>query len=75
MFKATKEDIAHTTFPFAKWTNMFDQNNDLGDEIKYVFDRQKKESQVGNTLDRPSMLMKKNYVRDTHTKDENLKKG
>jgi hypothetical protein len=39
MFKATKEDIAHTTFPFAKWTNMFDQNNDLGDEIKYVFDR------------------------------------
>ena len=41
---------------------MFVSNNNIGDEIKYVLDRQKRDNQMGNTLDRPSMLIKKNFV-------------
>jgi len=48
-----------TNFPFAIWKNMFESNNTIGDEIRYVFDRQKKENKMGNTLDRPTLLMQK----------------
>ena len=30
---------------------------------------------MGNTLDRPTMLMKKNFIQNTETLDENLKEG
>ena len=33
--------IQLTKFKFATWKNMFESNNSIGDEIKYVFDRQK----------------------------------
>ena len=54
---------------------MFESNNSIGDEIKYVFDRQKQEDQLGNNLDRPSLLMAKTFVRDTETKQQVLKEG
>ena len=54
---------------------MFESNNELADEIRYVFDRQKRASKMGNILDRPTLLMKKQFVRNTTTGNENLKKG
>ena len=54
---------------------MFESNNSIGDEIKYVFDRQKQEDQLGNNLDRPSLLMAKTFVRNTQTKEQVLKEG
>jgi len=75
MIYANHEDILSTTFPFAKFKNMFESNKDIGDEIRYVFDRQSKDSQMGNTLDRPSILMKQNLTRITQTKQEVLQAG
>jgi len=63
--KAVLNKVTMTTFPFAIWKNMFETNHDIGDEIRYVFDRQKKENKMGNTLDRPTLLMKKNFVQTT----------
>ena len=40
-----------------------------------MFDRRKLESQMGNSLPRPSLLMKRNYVRKTEAVDEILGKG
>jgi len=54
---------------------MFESNNTIGDEIRYVFDRQKKDNKMGNTLDRPTLLMKRNFVRTTSTNEETIKKG
>jgi hypothetical protein len=34
----------------------------MADEIRYVFDRKQLESQLGNTLDRPTLLNKRNFV-------------
>jgi hypothetical protein len=34
----------------------------MADEIRYVFDRKQLESQLGNTLDRPTLLSKKNFI-------------
>lgn len=70
-----QDKISITSFPFAKWKNMYESNNAIGDEIKYVFDRQKRSNQMGNTLDRPSLLMKRNFVRTTESIDQVVKKG
>jgi len=62
---SVKSNIELTNFPFAIWKNMFESNNTIGDEIRYVFDRQKKENKMGNTLDRPTLLMQKQFVQTT----------
>lgn len=72
---AIASKIALTKFPFAKWKNMYESDQAIGDEIRYVFDRQKQASKMGNTLDRPSLLMKRNFVRNTDTVEEVLKVG
>jgi len=59
----------------AKWENMFMSNKTLGDEYRYVFDRAQAERQLGNLLDRPSLLMKRLFTRQTETENEQLKAG
>lgn len=44
---------------------MFESNATIGDEIKYVMDRKKHENRMGNNLDRPSLLNKSNFIRNT----------
>ena len=47
----------------------------MADEIRYVFDRKQLETQLGNTLDKPTLLLNKNFVRNTVTEDEVLSGG
>jgi hypothetical protein len=53
---------------------MYENENVLGDEIRYVINRKNKKNQLGNTLDRPTLLMKRNFIRATTNQDENLQK-
>jgi hypothetical protein len=64
-----------SVFPFAKWQNYYDSNRAMADEIRYVFDRKQLASQLGNTLDRPTLLLNKTFVRQTATEDEVLGAG
>ena len=50
-------------------------NRTLGDEYRYVFDRKEAERQLGNTLERPSLLNKRLFVRKTEMDQENLNQG
>lgn len=36
-------------------------------EIEYVINRRSKPGYVGNTLDKPNLLLKKQFLRDTTT--------
>ena len=54
------------------WKNFFLSNRQLGDELRYVFDRKNLPRFTGNTLDRPKMLVKRNYLRDTSFAEEVL---
>jgi hypothetical protein len=54
---------------------MFMSNKTLGDEYRYVFDRASADRQLGNLLDRPSLLMKRLFTRQTETENESLKAG
>jgi hypothetical protein len=49
--QAHKNAISVVEFPFSSWKNMFLNDNDIGDEIRYVLKRQCLENQLGNTLD------------------------
>ena len=47
----------------------------MSDEIRYVYNRRNHDAVMGNNLDRPSLLMKRNFVRVTSTNQENLSLG
>ena len=72
---AVVSDIIVTKFAHASWKNMFESNMQIADEIKYVFDRQNKPNIMGNTLDRPTFLMKPTFIQATQTTQERLKGG
>lgn len=41
-------------------------NKQLGDEICYVLDRKNQKKFIGNTLEKPNILLKKTFTRDTN---------
>ena len=64
-----------TTYEFAKWTNLLLSDRKLSDEYRYVFDRTTAERTLGNNLDRPSLLNKRQFVRKTEMLNEVLEAG
>jgi hypothetical protein len=62
-----------TNVPF--YQNVFLTNRVLSDEHKYILERQQKKSFIGNTLDKPSLLLHREKVRETKDKEEELQLG
>ena len=69
------QKLVSTTFEFAKWTNLLLSDRKLSDEYRYVFDRTIAERGLGNSLDRPSLLNKRLFVRKTQMDNEVLNCG
>lgn len=73
------ESGSKTVFPFAQWKNILMSNRELSDEFRYVFDRkyhnQGGERPLGNTLDRPKLLLKRHFVQNTSVDQEQLSGG
>lgn len=64
-----------TIFPFAQWKNILMSNRELSDEFRYVFDRKYAERALGNTLDRPKLLLKRHFLQNTQISEEVLNQG
>jgi hypothetical protein len=64
--------ISKTVFPFAQWKNILMSNRELSDEFRYVFDRKYAERYLGNTLDKPKLLLKRHFVQTTTVSEEVL---
>ena len=47
----------------------------MADEIRYVFDRKQLAKQLGNTLDRPTLLNQRQILGATNTEAEFLVEG
>ena len=62
-------------FPFAKWENIYLSNRKLGDEFRYVFDRKFVKRFMGNTLDRPQLLLNRFKLRETQFDQEVVATG
>lgn len=52
--------------------SVFLNNKQLGDEVCYVIDRKNQKKYIGNTLEKPGILLKKTFNRDTQFEQENL---
>lgn len=66
---------SRSTQSVTKWTNYYLDNRKLNDEIQYVLDRKNLERQMGNSLEKPSLLIKRKFIRDTVTEKEVLEAG
>ncbi|KAL4487468.1 hypothetical protein ABPG72_006988 [Tetrahymena utriculariae] len=53
----------------------FFNNKKIGDEICYVYNRKNELKRIGNTLEKPQVLLKRTFNRDTTFEKENLDKG
>jgi hypothetical protein len=60
---------------FKRWNNFYLPNKQLNEEIQYVFDRKYYERFIGNTLEKPSLLMKRQFIKDTTTEMEKVGTG
>lgn len=44
----------------------------MSDENRYVLERKMQQEKIGNFLETPTMLLKRNYIRDTKFTEETL---
>ena len=47
--------------------NIYLNNKILSDEMQYILDRKQYEINLGNSLEKPSLLLKPQYIRDATT--------
>ena len=64
-----------STHAFKTWKNTYLSNRLLNEEIQYVFDRKYLERVMGNSLVKPSLLLKRKFLRETTTEDEEINQG
>ena len=62
-------------FPIQSWKNYYLNDKILHEEIKYVLDRKQYERTLGNSLEKPSLLVKPQFIQDTNTKINEAKEG
>ena len=60
---------------FSQWKNIYLSNRVLNEEMQYVLQRKNLEDQLGNSLQMPSLLLKRAYKRDCINEEEKLEKG
>lgn len=62
----------YSSLQFGQKKSVFLNNKQLGDEVCYVLDRQNQQKFIGNTLEKPQILLKRTFVRDTEFEKEQL---
>ena len=63
------------TQKFQNWKNIYLSNRILNEEIQYVLQRRNLENQLGNSLQMPSLLLKRSFKKDCKNEEEKLEKG
>eukprot|EP00826_Nyctotherus_ovalis_P061594 TRINITY_DN877_c0_g3_i1.p1 TRINITY_DN877_c0_g3~~TRINITY_DN877_c0_g3_i1.p1 ORF type:complete len:1387 (-),score=537.00 TRINITY_DN877_c0_g3_i1:3078-7238(-) len=60
---------------FKRWKNLYLAERELGTELRYCFDRRNQERFVGNTLEKPKLVLKRNFLKSTSTLEEKVTEG
>ena len=64
--------LSSNLFNFAQWKNIYLSNRQMSDENRYIMERKMQEKTIGNFLEKPTVLLKRNYIRDTTFTQEKL---
>jgi len=70
-----KDYTSSSEYFFQKWKNLYLSERDLGTEMRYCFDRRNKDRFIGNTLEKPKLVLKRNFLRSTRALEEVVTKG
>lgn len=62
-------------FPILNQPAMYLDQRTLGDENRYIIERQLQEHPVGIIMEKPTVILKKNYIQDTKFEEEKLSAG
>ena len=65
----------NTEQPFQEWKNIYLSNRTLNEEIQYVLERKNYEAKMGNSLEMPSLLLKRAFTKQSEIEEESLAKG
>jgi hypothetical protein len=68
-------NVNSSEYFFQKWKNLYLSERDLGTEMRYCFDRRNKNRFIGNTLEKPKLVLKRNFLKSTHTLQEEIHEG
>ena len=60
---------------YSQWKNIYLSDRVLNEEIQYVLQRRNLDTQLGNSLQMPSLLLKRTFKRDCDNEEEKLEKG
>ena len=69
MNKLGKSEIDSRTFHLKENKNVFQNEKRLSDEVIYVYNRKEKKNFMGNTLEKPGMIVKRNKLGETKETD------
>jgi hypothetical protein len=73
--KNPSANLGVSIFHYAKWSNMYLSDRTLSDEIRYVLERKDLNSKLGQTLERPTLLNKREFSKTTKFDEEVLEIG
>ena len=59
-------------FKLSKFENEYLNNKKLNDELRYALERKYLKNFIGTTLERPGLLLKRNYCKDTYFESPNV---
>ena len=71
----TSDYSVRNEYFFQKWTNFYLSNRELSSEFRYCFERRKMERFTGNTLEKPRLLLKRNFIQGTESSREAVQEG
>ena len=74
-FYQYKQKIDEQIFLSSKNKNIYLNDKMLSDEMQYVLDRKQYEINLGNSLEKPSLLLKPQFIQDTITITQKPKEG
>jgi hypothetical protein len=71
-FRTFRVQESVDVFKFAAYENTYLSEKNLSDEINYVLERKGKQTFMGNTLEKPSGLVKRHFNKKTTAETEHL---
>ena len=63
------------TYALPKQTNLYLYGRELHEEYNYVLERKNAKKYMGNSLEKPTLILKRMFIQDTKTSEQKAKEG
>ena len=67
--------VLEKLYPFENWNTKYLSNRDMATEMRYTYDRKGMKRFTGNMLEKPTLLLKRQFLQSSETKPEESSTG